>query len=93
MKIIVDIDEKDYNFIKSVKSIMRGSDTFQRISADLFRAVKDGEPLPNNHGDLIDRDVAYEEYDKACLSWEGGLLKYVPTVIPAERGNNNGVDN
>lgn len=86
MKIVIDIDEKDFEFIKSVKSIMKNSDTFQRISADLFMAVKDGEPLPNNHGDLIDRDVAYEEYDKACLSWEGGLLKYVPTVIPAERG-------
>lgn len=43
MKIVIDIDKKDYEFIKSVKSIMRNSDTFQRISADLFNAVKSGE--------------------------------------------------
>ena len=43
MKIVIDIDEKDYNFIKSVKSIMKNSDTYHRISTDLFRAVKDVE--------------------------------------------------
>jgi len=43
MKLIINIDEKDFEFIKSVKSIMKNSDTFQRISADLFNAVKSGE--------------------------------------------------
>lgn len=43
MKIVIDIDDKDFEFIKSVKSIMKNSDTFQRISADLFKAVKNGE--------------------------------------------------
>lgn len=43
MKIVIDIDEKDYEFIKSVKSIMKNGDTFQRISADLFDAVKNSE--------------------------------------------------
>ena len=43
MKIVIDIDERDYEFIKSVKSIMKNSDTFQRISVDLFNAVKTSE--------------------------------------------------
>lgn len=43
MKIVIDIDKKDYEFIKSVNSIMKNSDTFQRISADLFNAVKTSE--------------------------------------------------
>ncbi len=43
MQIVIDIDEKDYKFIKSVNSIMKNSDTFQRISARLFDAVKTGE--------------------------------------------------
>lgn len=43
MKIVIDIDEKDYEFIKSVNSIMKNSDTFQRISVDLFNAVKTSE--------------------------------------------------
>lgn len=84
MKIVIDIDEKDYEFINSVKSIMKNSDTFQRIATDLFKAVKDGEPLPKGHGDLIDRDVAYAEFDKEGCSWEGKLLKYIPAVIPAD---------
>ena len=85
MKIVIDIDEKDYKFIKSVGIIMKNSDTFQRIAVDLFRAVHESTPLPKGHGDLIDRDVARKEFDEACLSWEGGLLKYVPTVIPADK--------
>lgn len=43
MQIVINIDEKDYKFIKSVNSIMQNSDTFQRISARLFDAVKTGE--------------------------------------------------
>lgn len=43
MQIVIDIDEKDYEFIKSVNSIIKNSDTFQRISASLFNAVKAGE--------------------------------------------------
>ena len=85
MKIVIDIDKKEYEFIKSVRSIMKNSDTFQRIATDLFRATQEGTPLPEGHGDLIDRDVAYDEFDKACLSYEGGLLKYIPTVLPADK--------
>lgn len=88
MQIVINIDEKNYEFIKSVNSIMKNSDTFQRIATDLFRATQEGTPLPKGHGDLIDRDVAYEEFDKACLSWEGGLLKsksIIPTVIPRDK--------
>lgn len=40
MKIIIDIDEKDYEFIKSVRSIMKNSDTFERLATDLFLSVK-----------------------------------------------------
>ena len=85
MKLIININEKDFEFIKSVKSIMKNSDIFQRISADLFNAVKSGEALPKGHGDLIDRDVAVDEFDKAGCSYEGGLLKYIPSVIPRDK--------
>ena len=43
MKIVIDTDEKDYEFIKSVKSIMKNSDTFQRIATNLFKAVQEAE--------------------------------------------------
>ena len=50
MKLIIDINEKDFEFIKSFKSIMKNSDTFQRISADLFNAVKSGEVAERPQG-------------------------------------------
>lgn len=75
MKLIIDIPNYNLN------DIQNGSIACGRILA----AVKNGTPLLKGHGDLIDGDVAYDEFDKACLSWEGGLLKYVPTVIPADR--------
>lgn len=94
MKIVIDISERDYEFIKSVRSIMKNSDTFERLATDLFLSVKNGTPLPKRHGDLIDRDVAYDEFDKACFSYEGGLLNRIPAVIPADKEEcNSGLDN
>ena len=84
MKIVIDIDEKEYNFIKSIIRLRNG-DTFKKLAKDLIMAVKEGTVIPEGHGDLIDRDVAYEEFDKACLSWEGGLLKFISPVIPADK--------
>lgn len=49
IQIVIDIDEKDYEFIKSVNSIMKNSDTFQRISVSLFNAVKDGKVVYPNY--------------------------------------------
>ena len=43
MKIVIDIDKKDYEFIKSVRRILKNSDIFQRIAVDLFRAVQEAE--------------------------------------------------
>lgn len=60
MKLVIDIDEKDYKFIKSVRSIMKNSDTFQRIAADLFRAVHEAEAYEEN--DM----VTTHEFLEAC---------------------------
>lgn len=54
MKLIVDIDEMDYKFIKSIKSIMKNSTTFQRLATDLLVAVKYGDVMPNDIGDMSD---------------------------------------
>lgn len=76
MKLIINIPEDMYNDanILIVKDL-----------PELKKLIANGTPLPKGHGDLIDRDVARREFDEACLSWEGGLLKYVPTVIPADK--------
>lgn len=78
MKIVIDIPEERYEFIKGLDN----------TCYDIHTAIAQGIPLPKGHGDLIDRDVAYEEFDKAGLSWEGGLLKsksIIPTVIPRDK--------
>ncbi len=43
MKIVIDIDKKDYEFIKSIRSIMKNSSTFQYIAAELIKAVQEAE--------------------------------------------------
>lgn len=88
MKIVIDIDEKDYEFIKSVNFIMKNSDTFQRIAADLFRATQDGTPLPRCHGDLIDRDILLQNW-KVIPSRDRLIFdRYIQTlngVIPVDK--------
>lgn len=77
MKIIIDIDEDFYADCK---------EWVADYCANIEQAIiAEGTPLPKGHGDLIDRNVAIAEFDKACMSWEGGLLKYIPTVIPADK--------
>jgi len=57
MKLLIDIDEKDYTFIKSVVSIIPNSDTFKRIAIDLFKSAKGGIPIFSSHSRLIDADA------------------------------------
>lgn len=59
MKIVIDIDKKDYEFIKSIRSIMKNSSTFQYIATELIKAVQEGEvvypmsvaPVADNNDD------------------------------------------
>lgn len=76
MKLVIDIPEDMYNDANIL---------IVRDLPELKKIITNGIPLPKGHGDLIDRDVAYAEFDKACLSYEGGLLKYIPTVIPKDK--------
>ena len=60
MQIVIDIPEKIYNDIKS-----------KNEHGLIFNAVKNGTPLPKNHGDLIDRNEllnnSYEIDSIYCL--------------------------
>ena len=68
MKIVIDIDKKDYEFIKSVRSIMKNSDTFQRISADLFKAVKNGEVVYPMAVAPVDDNKEYDH--RTEITWD-----------------------
>ena len=43
MKIVIDIDKKEYEFIKSIRRIMKNGSTFQQIAIDLIKAVQNAE--------------------------------------------------
>lgn len=48
MQIVIDIDEKDYEFIKSVNSIMKNSDTFQLESNGYGKRITKIGHITNN---------------------------------------------
>lgn len=75
MKIVIDIPEERYEFIKGLDN----------TCYDIHAAIAQGIPLPKGHGDLIDRDVALSEFHDRCFDYEGSILKYIPTVIPADK--------
>lgn len=79
MKIVIDIPEERYEFIKGLDN----------TCYDIHTAIAQGIPLPEGHGDLIDRNVALAEFDKAGLSKKEMIGKLIvfgaPTVIPADK--------
>lgn len=60
MKVIIDIDEKEYKYIKSVIQFRNG-DTFMKIAKDLINAVAEGKPC-REHGSL-----PYDDDKTTCM--------------------------
>lgn len=76
MKVIIDIPDKAYELLKSKSEL-------DNIAESI---IANGIPLPKGHGDLIDRNVAYDVLDNADLSLNcSGLLKYIPAIILADK--------
>ena len=50
----------------------------------MINGIRNGTVLPEGHGDLIDRNVAYDVLDDLSFNC-GELLRYVSTVIPADK--------
>lgn len=83
MKLIIDIDEEELTEEEIAECIRIAEVNFSDVTI-----------LPKGHGDLIDRDKAYDVLDNAGLSLNcSGLLRYVSTVIPADKEKNNETDN
>ncbi len=58
MKIVIDIDEEVYNFIKNRGHIPYG--------VNIANEIANGTSLPEGHGYWLDPDVVYKEFDEAC---------------------------
>lgn len=107
MQIVIKIDEKLYKDIYSDAEIMiyGGMRSGKTLLATLLRAIRNGTPLPKNHGNLIDvsrkitvstYDEQYEEWGEKTLTvlealnkWSDEGVRLEDVVIPADK--NKGV--
>ena len=78
MKIVIDIPEERYEFIKGLDN----------TCYDIHAAIAQGIPLPKGHGDLIDRDILLQNW-KVIPSRDRLIFdRYIQTlngVIPADK--------
>lgn len=96
MKIVIDISDDDYEYIK----LLHEGLTDYQTTLKLYRAVKNGKPLPKGHGRLIDADYI-KLFSIDHDNWNGveyeGVIKVVPviaidntpTIIEAEKETEN----
>ena len=80
MQIVIDIPEELYIEIL-------GENQF--IKNVLHESVKNGTPLPKNHGRLIDadalkKDTNYSNYDGYYHAYSSNAIYRAPTIIKAE---------
>ena len=54
MKLIIEMDDKDYNRIKDIP------DAFDSLTSRAYKSIKNGTPLPKGHERLIDADALIE---------------------------------
>lgn len=45
MKLLIDISEEDFNFIKDLKFVMGGSGSCKTIQCNVINAIKNGTPI------------------------------------------------
>lgn len=89
MEIVIEIGNEHYERIMRLEEDV----TVYPTTLALYEAVKNGTPLPEHHGRLIDADELYgdfidgtEGYD--CQTWNrieiGDIIEDAPTIIEAE---------
>ena len=77
MKVVIDISDNDYEYIKGLNEGI----TDYHTTVKLYRSVRGGTVLPKCHGRLYDEKVLHdywgEKYD----------LPHIPCVIEADKEN------
>ena len=75
MKIVIDMPNNDYEYIKGLNEGI----TDYHTTVKLYIAVRGGTVLPKGHGDLIDRDKL--EKDTEWNEYEDGFISYSHSQI------------
>lgn len=83
MQIVIDLDERIYNICKGAyKKGCKDKDI-----GVLAKAIGEGTILPDNHGRLIDADIAKEKMGNLDgMGMIGRCLDEIPTVIESTKG-------
>lgn len=75
MKVLIEIDDKDYADIMSDSE--RNLNHYERL-------IKKGVPLPKGHGRLIDADTMWDSYHSNDYDFYEALND-APTIIEADK--------
>lgn len=96
MEVVIKLDDKDYEALNKVGH--NGLEFNDTLEGRVYRAVANGTPLPEGHGDLVDRDKLSHIYRQMshCSTapnfiWVGEL-KTVQPVISASEILSNGCE-
>lgn len=90
MKMVIDILEEDYKFIRDLQSlIIGGRGCGKTIQYRVVNAIKNGTPLPKGHGrlkdiDRVERLLDLDKPDNAIAQVLKNLIESVPTIVEAE---------
>lgn len=83
MKLIIDIPDEDYKFIKDLQFYHSGRRSGKTIERNVINGIKNGTPLPKGHGRLKDADYI-KLFSIDHDSWNGveyeGVIKVVPVI-------------
>lgn len=83
MELIVKILDEDYKYICKIAKDLKG----RAVLPTDWKAIANGTPLPKGHGRLIDAN----DVDNHII---GSVdLRDCPTIVEADKENNNGTDN
>lgn len=94
MQMVIEISEETYNDIQS-----RDWKNGELVFSEEWKAIHNGIPIPEGHGDLIDRNDLLKHYDNTTY-YNGieerkihfvqiGYVNDAPTIIPADKEGSN----
>lgn len=74
MKLIIDIDDEDYKRIQDIP------DVFNSLTSRTYSAIRNGTPLPEHHGRIIDESKIHTVYTHTETNINNDI-KSIRTII------------
>ena len=93
MKLVIDISEKDIDFVRKTFKPTGYSFIPTQIQTEFVSAILNGIPLPKGHGRLIDADeiqfenAEFDTYGDYCRAFDA--IEQAETIIEADKEADN----